>query len=126
MKINSLPKPIQFLIKCIEGDIDTINLCKDKIVKLHTNEIYVQFLDHFGLRTNISKIDFSRQLNKFGLQSKQFRMSGSNLRGYVLDYNKIITKFKDLKIEIKVKHNDNTYNNSNINNSISINDLDFA
>ena len=93
-------------------------------MKLHTNEIYVQFLDHFGLRTNISKIDFSRQLNKFGLQSKQFRMSGSNLRGYVLDYNKIITKFKDLKIEIKVKHNDNA--NSNINNSISINDLDSS
>jgi len=37
LKINSLPKPIQFLIKCIEGDIDRIILSKDKSTKVHTN-----------------------------------------------------------------------------------------
>ena len=94
MKINSLPKPIQFLIKCVEGSIDTVNLCKDKSIKVHTSELYVQFIDHFGFRTNISKIDFSRQLNKFGLKSKLVQISGSRLNGYVLDYNKIILKLK--------------------------------
>ena len=101
MKINSLPKPKQFLIKCVEGSINSVNLCKDKSIKVqcHTSELYVQFIDHFGFRTNISKIDFSRQLNKFGLKSKLVQISGSRLNGYVLDYNKIISKLKDLKIE---------------------------
>jgi len=81
LKINSLPKPIQFLIKCIEGDIiDMIILSKDKSTKVHTNYLYDLYIDYFGFRNNISKIDFSKQLNKFGLQSKLVRISGSKMR----------------------------------------------
>ena len=131
MKINSLTKPIQFLIKCVEGSIDTINLYKNKSIKVHTGELYMQFIDHFGFTTNVSKIDFSRQLNKFGLKSKQIRISGDKLRGYELIYNEIVTKLKELKIEIQVEvniqENDEQENNVQENNmnKFRINDLDF-
>ena len=114
---------MQFLIKCVEEDVDTINLCKDKSIKVHTNELYVQFLDHFGFRTNISKIDFSRQLNKFGLKSKLVQISGSRLNGYILDYNKIISKLKDLKIECI---NDSSQKNNENDSRNKVNDLDFS
>ena len=130
LKINSLPKPIQFLINCVEGEIDTVILSKDKATKVHTKELYELFIDHFGYRSNISKIEFSRQLNKFGLKSKLVRISGSRLNGYVLSYNKIVSKLKDLKIEILVVQNDVDKNDSKNNGDrkmekIKINDLDY-
>jgi len=106
LKINSLPKPVQFLVKCIEGEIDTINLRKNKSSKVHTNHLYELFIDYFGFRNKMSKIDFSRQLNKFGLKSKAMKIEGYRLKGYVLDYNEIMTKLKNLKIDIKEEEHD--------------------
>ena len=49
LKINSLPKTIQFLMKCVEGDIDTIDLdCLNTKHKLQTSELYALFLDNYG------------------------------------------------------------------------------
>ncbi len=97
-----MPKPIQFLVKCVEGEIDAVILSKDESTKVHTNELYELFIDYFSnYRNNISKIDFSRQLNKFGLKSKKVQISGSRLNGYVLNYNEIVSKLKELKIEIQ-------------------------
>ena len=59
---------LQFLIKWIKVSVDAINLCKDVSIKIHAGELCVQFIDHFGFRASISKIDFSRQLNKFELK----------------------------------------------------------
>jgi len=113
LKINSLSKPIQFLVRCVEGEIDTIILSKDESTKVHTNELYELFIDHFGnYRNNISKIDFSRQLNKFGLKSKKVQISGSRLNGYVLNCNEIVSKLKELKIEIQVEKTDVDKNNT--------------
>ncbi len=87
LKINSLPKTVQFLIKCVEGHIDTIHL--DKIntkKKLQTSELYTLFLDNYGFRTNITKIEFGRQLSNFGLVPKKVKINCHQTRGYELDY----------------------------------------
>ena len=105
LKINSLPKTIQFLIKCIEGHIDTIQL--DKIntkKKLQTSELYTLFLDNYGFRTNITKIEFGRELSKFGLVPKRIKICGHKYRGYELDYNLIISKLRNMKIGINIKN----------------------
>jgi hypothetical protein len=135
LKINSLSKPIQFLVKCVQGEIDTIILSKDdESIKVHTNELYELFIDYFGnYRNNISKIDFSRQLNKFGLKSKKVQISGSRLNGYILNYNEIVSKLKELKIEIQFeetdvdKNNTKNYSKKSDNNIkiIKINALDY-
>jgi len=128
LKINSLPKPIQFLVKCVEGEIDSIMLSKDESTKVHINILYELFIDHFGnYRNNISKIDSSRQFNKFGLKSKPMKIGGNRMRGYVLDYNEIITKLKDLKIDIDEKKPDaEKIDAEEIDkNKIHINHLDF-
>ena len=116
-----MPAAVQFLVKCIEGEIDTINLCKDKSTKVHTNLLYELFIDYFGFRNKISKIDFSRQLNKFGLKSKLVQISGSRLKGYVLNYSEIVSKLKELKIEIQME--DNAEENNIPENDVQENDV---
>jgi hypothetical protein len=104
LKINSLPKTIQFLIKCVEGHIDTIEL--DKIntkKKLQTSELYTLFLDNYGFRTNITKIEFGRELSKFGLAPKRIKICGHISRGYEIDYNLIASKLKEMKIRVNIK-----------------------
>ncbi len=77
LKINSLPKTIQFLIKCVEGHIDTVHLDEINVKKkLQTSELYTLFLDNYGFRTNITKIEFGRQLSTFGLVPKRIKISG--------------------------------------------------
>ena len=63
-----------------------IKIPNGKIPKLDGKKVdTLQFIDYFGFRTNISKIDFGRQLNKLGLKSKLIQISGFRLNGYVLD-----------------------------------------
>ena len=67
----------------------------------------------------------SRQLNKFGYlnQDQLVQISGSGLNGYVLDYNKIISKLKDLKIECI---NDSSQKNNKNDSRNKVNDLDYS
>ena len=67
----------------------------------------------------------SRQLNKFEYLNyyQLVQISGSGLNGYVLDYNKIILKFKDLKIECI---NDSSQKNNENDSRNKVNDLDFS
>ncbi len=105
LKINSLPKTVQFLIRCVEGEIDSIHLDKIKNKKkLQTSELYALFLDNYGYKTNITKIELARQLSKFGLKHTKIKICGHQTRGYELDYNIIISKLKNMKICINIKN----------------------
>jgi len=66
--------------------IDKINTKK----KLQTSELYTLFLDNYCFKTNIIKIEFGRELSKFGLVPKRIKICGHKYRGYELDYNLII------------------------------------
>jgi len=104
LKINSLPKTIQFLIKCVEGQIDTIHIDGMNVrKKLQTSELYTLFLENYGFKTNITKIEFGRELFKFGLVPKRIKICGHKYRGYELDYNLIMSKLRNMKIGINIK-----------------------
>ena len=92
-----------------------------------SDELYQQYIDHYGNKTNISKIDFSRQLNKFGFNSGRIQIEGTRLNGYTLNYKAIMKKIKQLKIEIKIPDKDDVCVPINKKKTTNIfNDLDFS
>ena len=69
-----------------------------------TSELYTLFLDNYGFRTNITKIEFGKQLSNFGLVPKRIKICGHKYRGYELDYNLITSKLRNMKIGLNVKN----------------------
>lgn len=95
LKLNSVPKPILYIIEAMKGELLNFKIIKGKETEIHIGPMFLNFnnwASEYGYISNINSSGFKKSLKKIGIapakkDGGRIRIGGSRKVGVTIDFD---------------------------------------